>query len=152
MLRVKPQTYIDTSVWCAFCFNEQEVPGARYWLAQASLDHTATAVWTRTEFASAAALKLRAKGHSPVAVAQAVQTFDDALAMTHLLDVVRDDFLYAAELCRTSTTGLRAGDALHIAVALRRNCEFLASLDKVMNASAQQLGLGLVAFDEIELK
>ena len=64
MLRVRPQTYIDTSVWCAFCFNELEVPGARDWLAQASLDHAATAVWTRTEFASAAALKRRAKGQS----------------------------------------------------------------------------------------
>jgi predicted nucleic acid-binding protein len=147
MLRVRPQTYIDTSVWCAFCFNEIEAPGARDWLAQASLDHAATAVWTRTEFASAAALKLRVKGQSTAAVNQAVKTFEDAVAMTHSLDVIYDDFLYAAELCNTSETGLRAGDALHIAVALRRDCKFLASLDKVMNASAKQLGLKLVKFD-----
>ena len=147
MLRVRPQTYIDTSVWCAFCFNELEAPGARDWLAQASLDHAATAVWTHTEFASAAALKLRAKGQSTAAVAQAVKTFEDAVAMTHSLDVIYDDFLYAAELCGNSETGLRAGDALHLAVALRRDCKFLASLDKAMNASAKQLGLKLVKFD-----
>lgn len=147
MLRVKPQTYIDTSVWCAFCFNEMEVPGAKHWLAQASLDDAATAIWTRTEFASAAATKLRSKGQTKAAIAQATRTFEDALSMTHNLVVINDDFLHATELCNTSTTGLRAGDALHLAVALRRHCKFLASLDKVMNESAMQLGLKLVKFD-----
>ena len=67
--------------------------------------------------------------------------------MTPCLNVVEDDFLYAAELCRTSETGLRAGDALHLAVALRHNCHWLASLDQAMNASARKLGLKLVKFD-----
>lgn len=151
MLRVKPQTYIDTSVWCAFCFNEQEVPGAKDWLAHAGLDESATAVWTRTEFASAAAAKLRSSAPSnkrgKTAVNQAIKTFEGAVSMTHQIEVIHDDFLYAAELCNTSTTGLRAGDALHLAVALRADCKFLASLDKVMNESALQLGLELVKFD-----
>ncbi len=146
-LYTKPHIYIDTSVWCAFCFNELEVPQAKQWLAQASLDKAATAVWTRTEFASAAALKLRAKGHHKAAVAQAVATFNGAVVMTHCIDVIGDDFLYATELCHTSTTGLRAGDALHLAVALRCDCKFLASLDKVMNESALELGLKLIAFN-----
>ena len=84
MLRVKPQTYIDTSVWCAFCFNEQEVPGAKDWLAHAGLDESATAVWTRTEFASAAAAKLRSSAPSnkrgKTAVNQAIKTMCDIAA------------------------------------------------------------------------
>ena len=147
MLRVKPQTYIDTSVWCAFCFNEIEVPAAKHWLANAELDDAATAVWTLTEFASAASQKLRAKNRNKASVAQAVKSFDNVVSMTHQFDVMADDFLYAAELCSTSRTGLRAGDALHLAVALRRDCKFLASLDNVMNESAVQLGLKLVKFD-----
>ena len=151
MLRPKPKTYIDTSVWCAFCFNELEVPGAKHWLATAGLDESATAVWTRTEFASAAATKLRSSAtsnkRSKTAVSQAIKTFEGAVFMTHQLQVIDDDFLYAAELCNTSTTGLRAGDALHLAVALRADCKFLASLDKVMNESATRLGLKLVKFD-----
>ena len=147
MLRVKPQTYIDTSVWCAFCFNELEVPAARHWLSNAELDEVATAVWTLTEFASAASQKLRVKNRNKAFVAQAIKSFDNVVSMTHQFDVMADDFLYAAELCGTSCTGLRAGDALHLAVALRRDCKFLASLDKVMNESAVQLGLKLVKFD-----
>lgn len=147
MARADRVAYIDTSVWCAYCFNETETPAAAQWLAQASLDDAATATWTRTEFASAAAIKLRAKGQTRNAVAQATKAFDAALAMTNSLDVIEEDFLYAAELCRTSATGLRAGDALHIAVALRHNCHWLASLDQAMNASAKKLGLKLVNFD-----
>ena len=56
-------TYIDTSVWCAYCFNEPEAPEAVRWLAEAELDRTATALWAHTEFASACGIKLRkAKG------------------------------------------------------------------------------------------
>lgn len=39
-------TYVDTSVWCAYCYNEPESPGAVRWLAEAELDRTATALWT----------------------------------------------------------------------------------------------------------
>lgn len=28
-------TYVDTSVWCAYCYNEPESPGAVRWLAEA---------------------------------------------------------------------------------------------------------------------
>mgnify|MGYP002135655730 CR=1 FL=1 len=147
MPRVDQVAYIDTSVWCAYCFNETEMPGAAQWLAQASLDEAATGAWTRTEFASAAAIKRRVKGQSKAAVTLAEKAFDAAMAMTPCLNVVEDDFLYAAELCRTSETGLRAGDALHLAVALRHNCHWLASLDQAMNASARKLGLKLVKFD-----
>ena len=152
MLRSGQRVYIDTSVWCAYSFNEAEAPGAQLWLAQSSLDQAAASIWTRTEFASAAAMKLRAKGigkssgQSKAAVAQAARAFEAAFAMTHCLDVIYDDFIHAAELCRTDDFGLRAGDALHIAVALRHDCKMLASLDKAMNASAQQLGLKLVKF------
>lgn len=147
MRRLDRVAYIDTSVWCAYCFNESEVPAAAQWLAQASLDDAATATWTRTEFASAAAIKLRAKGQTKGAVAQATKAFEAAVTMTHCLPVIEEDFLYAAELCRSGELGLRAGDALHIAVALRHNCHWMASLDRAMNASAKKLGLKLVNFD-----
>lgn len=140
-------TYVDTSVWCAYAFNEPEQPGAVRWLAESDLDRRATAVWSRTEFASAAALKQRAKGQTRQAVVRARTAFDAALEMTHCLDIVSEDFQYAAELCRTSRSGLRAGDALHLAVALRHSCQCLASLDKAMNAAATELGLKPVLFD-----
>lgn len=146
MRRASGLTYVDTSVWCAYCFNEQERPAAVTWLEQTELDHAATAAWTRTEFASACGIKLRAKGQTRGAVNKASREFDAVLEMTQCLDVVEDDFLHAAKLCRDSVDGLRASDALHLAVALRHGCATLASLDAVMNTNARQLGLKVVAF------
>ncbi|MDO5691225.1 MAG: type II toxin-antitoxin system VapC family toxin [Pseudomonadota bacterium] len=139
-------TYVDTSVWCAYCYNEPESPAAVRWLAQAELDRTATALWTHTEFASASGIKLRDKGQSRDRVTKARQAYDAAVTMTNQLDVIADDYLYAAELCRTSPAKLRAGDALHLAVALRHHCQALASLDNDMNVAAQHFGLQLTVF------
>jgi predicted nucleic acid-binding protein len=40
--------------------------------------------------------------------------------------------------------GLRAGDALHLAVALGRQCSYFFSLDHQLNRHAQTAGLRLV--------
>ena len=53
-----------------------------------SLDEAATGAWTRTEFASAAAIKRRVKGQSKAAVTLAEKAFDAAMAMTPCLVVV----------------------------------------------------------------
>lgn len=138
--------YVDTSVWCAYCFNEPETPEAVRWLAEAELDRTATAWWTDTEFASAAAIKQRIKGQSRTSVVRAHDAFESAAAMTHRLSTVDEDFAYAAQLCRDPDTRLRAGDALHLAIALRHHCRALASLDRDMNDAAQRLGLHVLEF------
>ena len=145
-LAARALTYIDTSVWCAYCFNEPETPAAARWLADAELDRTATALWTHTEFSSATGIKLRSKGQTRAAVARARQAFESAVVMAHQLDAVAEDFLYAAELCRASPVKLRAGDALHLAIALRHNCQALASLDQDLASAAQRLGLHVTVF------
>ena len=139
-------TYIDTSVWCAYAFNEPEAPQAARWLIEAELDRAATALWTFTEFASAASLKQRAKGLSAQAAARASRAFEAAAAMVHPFTVVADDFHQAAALCGKRALRLRAGDALHLAVALRHRCEALASLDDTMNQAARALGLRITTF------
>ncbi len=139
-------TYVDTSVWCAYSFNEPESPAAVRWVVEAELDRTATALWTWTEFASAASIKMRLKGQTPRMAARASQAFEAAVAMARRLEAVADDFLHAAKLCRTPTLKLRAGDALHLAIALRHNCQALASLDHDMSAAARKLGMDTIAF------
>lgn len=143
---VREFTYIDTSVWCAYAFNEPEAPEAARWLLDAELDHTATAWWTWTEFVSAAGIKRRVKKLDEASVARASQAFKSVSAMTHALSVQADDFHRAADLCAQHELKLRAGDALHLAVALRHRCKALASLDAGMNHAAQALGLHLTVF------
>jgi predicted nucleic acid-binding protein len=53
----------------------------------------------------------------------------------------RERFRQAAELLHDPALGLRAGDALHLAVALHSRCTRLASFDVRMQQAAKVLGL-----------
>ena len=53
----------------------------------------------------------------------------------------RERFRQAAELLQDSALGLRAGDALHLAVALHSRCTRLASFDSRMQQAAAALGM-----------
>lgn len=146
MVRARKISYIDTSVWCAYAFNEREMPGATLWLAQLDMDLAASSAWARTEFYSASQVKVRNKNETLAGVGRAAKAFEAAYSMARGLKVVEDDFEHAAELCRVGKN-LRAGDALHLAIALRHGCIALASLDKDMNAAAKLAGLQLVEFE-----
>ena len=53
----------------------------------------------------------------------------------------RDDFDRAREWLNRFETGLRAGDALHLAIARNRRVVAIYSLDKAMIATGKALGL-----------
>jgi len=120
--------YLDTSVLVPLFFNETGTAAARLALAQEPspwISH-----WTLAEFASAVAFKLR-NGQVSDAVADRARRLFQAFTTSQLtvVDVLREDFANAADLCRTAPApGLRTPDALHLAVA-------------------QRLGLSLVSFD-----
>lgn len=62
--------------------------------------------------------------------------------MARRLNVVEQDF--GKPLNATPGGKLRGGDALHLAIAQRHGCTHLASLDKDMQAAAQQQRMKLV--------
>lgn len=146
MVRARKMAYIDTSVWCAYAFNERETPGAALWVAQLDMNLAASSAWARTEFYSASQIKVRNKSETQPGVNRAAKAFEAAFSMAQGLKAIEDDFEYAAELCR-SGKNLRAGDALHLAIALRHGCSLLACLDKDMNGAAKLAGLQLVEFE-----
>ena len=70
------------------------------------------------------------------------QTFGAACdGLLDLLPVQAEDYATAAQMCRMPQAGLRAGDALHLAVALRSGCDALLSFDKILNQNARASGL-----------
>ena len=135
--------YVDTSALVALLTQEEATARVTEWYT-AETDLLVSADWCIAEFASALAAKQRAKqlraGHSSKA-----QLAFDALATggLRLLPVSRDAHRQAARLCQQPGSWQRAGDALHLAVALEAGATGLAGLDATMNASAQQLGLKL---------
>ena len=146
MVRARRIAYIDTSLWCAYAFNEREMPAATLWLAQLDMDFAASSAWARTEFYSASQVKVRNKSETLAGANRAGKAFEAAYSMAQGLKVMEDDFEHAAVLCRAGKN-LRAGDALHLAIALRHGCNSLASLDKDMNGAAKLAGLQLVEFE-----
>jgi predicted nucleic acid-binding protein len=57
----------------------------------------------------------------------------------------RESFQRAAELASESGLNLRAGDALHLAIAASLNATAVVSLDEEMIAAAKVLGMTVVA-------
>jgi predicted nucleic acid-binding protein len=98
--------------------------------------------WLITETHSALGIKQRHHGLSPEARQAAGEQFERLLqGGVELRSLDRGRFRQAAELLQDPALGLRAGDALHLAVALHSRCTRLASFDVRMQQAAMALGL-----------
>ena len=99
--------------------------------------------WSLTEFSTATAGLVRqrlipAKLHSA-----ALKNFRNFAAQRLTLEPVAAlDFEYATRLIDHTERGLRAGDALHLAMCQRLNAT-ICSADKVMLEAAKQLGIAV---------
>ena len=140
----KSYAYVDTSVWCAYCFNEKDSERAIDWLGTADLSLMGTSWWTETEFASALGIQCQKKALTANQARKARARFTDLLDMVTRLNVLEQDYLLASEYCTDSAHGLRGGNALHLAIAQRHGCTMVATLDKDMQANAKRLGLKLI--------
>ena len=141
------RVYLDTSVIVAAITGEATASAIRQW----RLTHSpiqVTADWTLTEVASALAFKVRTRQLEQSQADAAWSVFNrltDTGAL-RLLPVSRDDYHQAANLVRTLDTGLRAADALHLAIAQAAKVHGFATLDRTQRASATLVGLNLVDF------
>ena len=102
----------------------------------------ATGHWTRVEFASLLAREVRMGGMDTGAAREAGSRFEAMIDESFIVLLPnRDDFDRAREWLGHFDTGLRAGDALHLAIASNRGSEAIYSLDKRMIAAGKALGL-----------
>jgi predicted nucleic acid-binding protein len=139
-------TYVDTSVWCAYCFNEEGGERVIDWMAAADMTRLGSAWWTETEFASALSIQVRKKALPGARLQTAKTRFLEAMDMVNRLNVIEADFLEAAAWVANPASGLRGGDALHLAVAQRHGCKVVATLDLGMKDNARKLGFQVVDF------
>lgn len=129
--------YVDTSVLVALCTNEAKTIDVVRWYENCT-DELASAAWCVTEFASAMGLKQRTGQLSEEQAQSAWMQFERVCANDlQLLPVEIMTFHKAAVLTMKSATGLRAGDALHLACAMEAKAKGLVSLDVVLAKNAQ---------------
>ena len=133
--------YLDTSVVVALLTPEERSPLALNWFEQCR-EPLISSDWLITETHSALGIKQRQHGLSQDARAAAGEQFERLLqGGVELRSLDRGRFRDAAELLQDPALGLRAGDALHLAVALHSRCTQLASFDGRMQQAAAALGL-----------
>lgn len=135
--------YLDASAAVPFYVKEAASPAVERWFRAQPVGAVALSGWTLAEFTSALGARVRMGSVSPDTARRVVAAFRD-LADRSLIMVPVDpaDFARASDLMLRFELGLRAGDALHVAVAQNAGAS-LVTLDKRLAAAAAQLGLAV---------
>lgn len=133
--------YCDTSLLVAALAQEPGSEAIFRWLEGCDPGTLFISDWTITEFSSAIALKFRA-GHLDAEERADVLAAWATLRKTSLttLTVGSAHFTTAAIYAERADLGLRAGDALHLAIAAANGCA-IATLDEVQGNAAVELGI-----------
>ena len=134
--------YFDTSFLVPLVLPEAtSEPVARFFEDLPGED-PAVSHWTRVEFASLLAREVRMSGLDAAAAREAGSRFEAMVEESFVVFLPnRDDFDRARDWLGRFETALRAGDALHLAIAANRRAEAIYSLDKAMIAAGRALGL-----------
>lgn len=134
---------IDTSVLVSAFTKEDATEEVLAWFAEERTSPLAINDWTCVEFASALMIKVR-DGRLSTDSQNAIQLkFKAERRAFHLLEVTREHFKLAEQLCQRSRFGIRSGDALHAAVALLSDST-LVTRDKTLIAASGAYGLSCV--------
>ena len=134
--------YFDTSFLVPLILPEATSEPITDFFEGMSAEELTVSHWTRVEFASLLAREVRMGSLDAAAAREAGARFETIVEESFVaLLPNRDDFDRAREWLGRFETGLRAGDALHLAIASNRRAVALYSLDKVMIAAGRTLGV-----------
>jgi predicted nucleic acid-binding protein len=133
--------YVDTSVWVAALCREPFTARVQTWLETQAAGVLHVSGWVQAEFASTLSLKQRVGQLDADQAATALTLFSATLEQAcQRVSVEEADFALAARLVADSSSGLRAGDALHLAMAAREGLA-LVTLDSILAKAAVRFGV-----------
>lgn len=134
--------YLDTSFLAPFYIQEATSEAVEAILLDLPTQELAISDWTIVEFASLLSRRVRMGELGAELLKELMQSFrEDAAHSYTILPVTTADFNVATEFILQWETGLRAGDALHLAVAQNSHVDRFLSLDRALVNTAQQIGI-----------
>lgn len=134
--------YLDTSFLAPFYIQEATSTSVEAILLNLPSQTLAISDWTIVEFASLLSRRVRMDELTPELMTAIMGSLQEDAAQSYtVFTVTTADFMLAAEFIQQWNTGLRAGDALHLAIARNRGVENLLSLDRGLLDAAQQFSI-----------
>jgi predicted nucleic acid-binding protein len=136
--------YLDASCCVAALTPESGTLRTGAWLADQSEGDLAISPWVHAEVASALSIKVRT---ASLTVDERSAVLAGWLALRQglvSLSITEEIFSLAADMAGRHELALRAGDALHLAIAATHGCT-LVTLDDRMAKAAEKLGVPVAA-------
>ena len=132
--------YLDTSVLVSAYTHEPATARALAFLNRQT-DPVSISEWVATEFAAALSMKMRIGALEEAYRREALALFErSAAASMEMIPVATSHFKAAARFATEYKLGLRAADALHLAIAAERDAT-LCTLDKRLAKAGKALGV-----------
>ncbi len=134
--------YFDTSFLVPFFVDEPTSTRVEQFLKRQPKELATISQWTCIEFSAAIARLVRI-GRMTTDRATTVESTFDSLAIESFLMIspTSKDFELARRFLRRYESGLRSGDALHLAIASNHDARAIYSLDRGFLKAGQLLGL-----------
>ena len=123
--------YLDTSFVAPLVIAENSSDAVEAFVLKVKPGELTTSMWTQVELYSLVSRKVRMGELSDSQAAVVRREFDRVLAESfEMLAPMAADFAAAARYLESPKTGLRAGDALHLAIAANHRAKRILTLDQ----------------------
>jgi uncharacterized protein len=133
--------YLDTSLLVGALTKEAETARIQQWLREQAIVTLAISDWVVTEFSSALSIKMRSRQITARNRADALAAFARLLEESFaLLPISGLQFRTAARFADHYVLGLRAADALHLAICADHGAT-LCTLDRGLSEAGPVLGV-----------
>ena len=138
--------YVDTSFIAPLAIVEDSSEAVEEIIGRVKQGDLATSLWTKIELASIVARKVRmgdyADDKARAIRLEFLEILDESF---HVITPTAADYALATQYLEIPKTGLRSGDAFHLAIAANHHAKKILTLDKTFIKVGKQLKLPVSA-------